>query len=87
MLFADDMVILEKDVNDLRNSLEILERYCVRWGFQANTEKTEIVVFRKRGGLRDNESWLYKNTQIEVLNQFNYLGMVFIYTESFVLDQ
>ena len=87
MLFADDMVILEKDVNDLRNSLEILERYYGRWGFQANTEKTEIVVFRKRGGLRDNESWLYKNTQIEVLNQFNYLGTVFIYTESFVLDQ
>ena len=87
MLFADDMVILGKDINDLQNSLELLERYCDRWGLQVNTEKTKIVVFRKRGGLRDNESWIYKNTPIEVVNEFNYLGTVFKYTGSFVLNQ
>ena len=87
MLFADDMVILGKDINDLQNSLELLERYCDRWGLQVNTEKTKIVVFRKRGGLRDNESWIYKNTPIKVVNEFNYLGTVFKYTGSFVLNQ
>ena len=87
MLFADDMVILGKDINDLQNSLELLEIYCDRWGLQVNTEKTKIVVFRKRGGLRDNESWIYKNTPIEVVNEFNYLGTVFKYTGSFVLNQ
>ena len=87
MLFADDMVILGKDINDLQNSLDPLERYCDRWGLQVNTEKTKIVVFRKRGGLRDNESWIYKNTPIEVVNEFNYLGTVFKYTGSFVLNQ
>ena len=50
--------------------------------------KTEkIVVFRKHVGLRDNESWIYKNTPIEVVNEFNYLCMVFKYTGSFVLNQ
>ena len=57
-----------------------------RWGLQVNTEKTKIVVFRKRGGLRDNESWIYKKTPIEVVNEFNYLGTVFKYTGSFVLN-
>ena len=54
---------------------------------QVNTEKTKIVVFRKRGDLRDNESWIYKYTPIEVVNEFNYLGTVFKYTGSFVLNQ
>ena len=53
---------------------------------QVNTEKTKIVVFRKRGDLRDNESWIYKYTPIEVVNEFNYLGTVFKYTGSFVLN-
>ena len=58
MLFADDMVILGKDANDLQKSLDLLDVYCSRWGLQVNTDKTKIVVFRKRGGLRDNETWL-----------------------------
>ena len=45
MLFADDMVILEKGINDLQNSLELLERYCDRWGLQVNTEKTKNCSF------------------------------------------
>ena len=56
MLFADDMVILGNDINDLQNSLELLERYCDRWELQVNTEKIKILFFWKRGGLRDNKS-------------------------------
>ena len=54
---------------------------------QVNTGKTKTAVFRKRGGLRDNKSWIYKNTPIEVVNEFNYLGTVFKYTWSFILNR
>ena len=87
MLFADDMVILGKDRDDLQNSLDHLEHYCNKWGLQVNTNKTEIVVFRKRGGLLNNESWSYKGDNIEVVNDFNYLGTVFNYTGTFALNQ
>ena len=87
MLFADDMVILGKDANDLQKSLDLLDVYCSRWGLQVNTDKTKIVVFRKRGGLRDNEAWTYKGSRLEVVNEFNYLGTVFKYTGSFVVNQ
>ena len=40
MLFADDMVILGKDRNDLQRSLDILNSYCNKWGLAVNTEKT-----------------------------------------------
>ena len=32
MLFADDMVILGKDRDDLQKSLDRLEYYCNKWG-------------------------------------------------------
>ena len=41
MLFADDMVILGKDRDDLQKSLDRLEHYCNKWGLQVNTEKTK----------------------------------------------
>ena len=87
MLFADDMVILGKDRDDLQKSLDRLEYYCNKWGLEVNTEKTKVVVFRKRGGLLNNESWTYKGVNLEVVNNFNYLGTVFNYTGTFVLNQ
>ena len=87
MLFADDMVVLGKDKDDLQRSLNLLEKYCDKWGLTVNTEKTKIMVFRNKGGLRNNEIWTYKGMPLEVVNDFNYLGTVFNYTGSFALSQ
>lgn len=87
MLFADDMVVLGKDKDDLQRSLNLLEKYCDKWGLTVNTDKTKIMVFRNRGGLRNNELWTYKGIPLEVVNDFNYLGTVFNYTGTFVLNQ
>ena len=87
MLFADDMVVLGKDKDDLQRSLNLLEKYCDKWGLTVNTEKTKIMVFRNKGGLRNNEIWTYKGMPLEVVNDFNYLGTVFNYTGSFALNQ
>ena len=57
MLFADDMVVLANNTVELQNNLDLLYTYCSKWGLQVNTDKTKIVVFRKRGGLKDDESW------------------------------
>ena len=45
------------------------------------------MVFRKRGGLRKNESWTYDDIFIEIVNDFTYLGVNFNYTGSFSLNQ
>ncbi len=54
MLFADDMVILGSNQHDLQHSLALLKIYCDKWGLEVNTEKSKIVVFRKRGAVRGN---------------------------------
>jgi hypothetical protein len=85
ILFAYDMVILGNSPSDLQNSINLLHKYCETWGLEVNTEKTKIVVFRKRGPLKIDEKWSYDNEPLEVVNDFNYLGTVFNYTGNYSL--
>ena len=41
------------------------------------------MVFRKRGQLKQNEQWRYDGITISVVDDFNYLGVVFSYDSSF----
>ena len=52
MLFADDMIILGKEKDDWQTTFDLLETYSHEWGLQVNTDKTNIVVFRKRGAVK-----------------------------------
>ena len=54
LMFADDMVIFCTSAENLQNSLDRLYSYCDTWGLSVNTDKTQVVGFRKRGRLRDN---------------------------------
>ena len=87
LFFADDMVVLGETPYDLQNSLDRLYQYCLTWGLEVNTIKTKCIVFRRRGGLLNNEKWYYNDIEIETVNDFNYLGVVFNYTGTFVLNQ
>ena len=80
------MGIVGNSPEDLQ-SIDLLYTYCLDWGLTVNTLKTKIVVFRKRGHIKEGESWAYNGEQIEVINDFNYLGVVFNYTDPFVLNQ
>jgi hypothetical protein len=42
---------------------------------EVNFPKTKIFVFRKRGRLKNDEHWFYANEEVEVVNDFNYLGI------------
>jgi hypothetical protein len=86
LLFADDMVLIDENPLDLQNSLNKLHEYCNKWGLEVNVNKTKIVVFRKRGGLRAGENWLYGQDNIEIVNDFNYLGVTLNYTGNFNLN-
>jgi len=87
MLFAADMVLFGKDVMDLQNSLDLLYGYCQTWGLTVNPDKNKIVVFRKRGSILESDKWLYNSVPLETVDNLNYLGVVFNYTGSFVLNQ
>ena len=86
MLFADDMAILGNGVDNLQHSLNQLKNYCKRWGLEVNTDKTIVMVFRKRGKIRNDEKWFYCDNVLEVVDNFNHLGSVFNYTGTYNLN-
>ena len=45
------------------------------------------MVFRNGGNLRENEKWFYNGRELETVNEFNYLGMLFNYNGKFNLTQ
>jgi len=54
------------------------KNHCAKeWGVQVNVQKTKCQVFRRGGRLAGHESWSYDNKQIEIVNQFKYLGVTF----------
>lgn len=52
-----------------------------------NVQKTKIVIFRNGKRVKDDEKWEYNSKYIEVVNQFNYLGMLFNYNGKFLSTQ
>ena len=82
LLFADDMVIFGEDQNDLQNSLNMLSEYCERWGLEVNTDKTKVMVFRKQGRVERDINFYYDDQRLEIVDDFNYLGVVLNYTGS-----
>jgi hypothetical protein len=40
----------------------------------------------KRGRLKNDEHWFYANEEVEVVNDFNYLGITLNYTGNFILN-
>jgi hypothetical protein len=49
------MVILGKTPQELQMRLDKLYEYCQNWGLKVNTDKTKIVVLRKRGRVLENK--------------------------------
>ena len=72
---------------DLQNSLNLLYSYCDKWSLEVNAQKTKVMVFRKRGGVLQNETFTYNDNHLEVVNDFIYLGTVFNYTGTFARNQ
>ena len=82
-IIMDDVHLAHPRASDLQNSLNNLSNYCNKWGLEVNTEKTKVVVFRKKGALRCNETWYYDDKRLGAVNDFHYLETTFSHTGSF----
>lgn len=61
----------------------MLYDYASKLDLAIGTDQTEVVVFRNRGKVHENEKWhIHVHTdQIEVVDQFLYLGVLLNYKE------
>ena len=77
ILYADDIVIFANNKEELQSSLNLLHEYCSRWKLIVNVDKTKKMCFRKGGRLSKNIKFLYNDRTVEIVDKFNYLGIVF----------
>ena len=74
LLFADDIALIATTPTGLQNQINNLKRASNQLGLTVNLTKTKIMVFRKGGYLARLEKWFYGNEQLEVVNNYKYLG-------------
>ena len=86
-MYADDAVLLAETPGDLQRSLDSLHIYANRRKLSLNTDKTKVMVFRRGGRLPRDTKFTYDNSNLEIVNNFAYLGIVFSYTGNFVKAQ
>ena len=82
LLYADDTIILTESVSDLQKALNSLYTYCNTWNLSVNTSKTKVMIF-SRGKLRSKPSFSFGNDNIEICDEYTYLGVVFNFNGNF----
>lgn len=75
LAYADDLVLLATNKNDLQEMVDQLDEYCKKWNLVVNLNKSKIVVFRNGGRPAKHEVWNYRGENIEVVNSYKYLGI------------
>jgi hypothetical protein len=78
LLYADDTILLAESATDLQVMLDTMEEYCNIWELDINVSKTKIVIF-SRGKVDNIPVFIYKEAPVEVVDSYNYLGIIFNY--------
>ena len=85
LLYADDTLCSES-AEVLQQALDALSDYCDKWSLRVNVDKTKVVVF-SRGKFRKMPTVKYKGQSLEVVFEFQYLGVCFNYNNKFKVAQ
>ena len=85
ILYADDTVLLYETMEGMQQSLVICQLYCDLWKLDVNINKTKVMVFSKKKNL--NYSFILQDKQLEVVETFSYLGIIFKYNGTFFIQK
>jgi len=83
LLYADDLVLLSDSSESLQEMINAFHAYCVRWCLTVNLQKSKVMVFRRGTRLAANLGWNYGEHEIEIVNEYKYLGILLKYNLSF----
>jgi hypothetical protein len=85
LMFADDIVLFSESSTGLQNCLNKLNDYCTKWKLTVNINKTKIIIFNKGGHSIKKFNFLYGEENIEIVQNYCYLGICFSSCGSFNL--
>lgn len=76
-MYADDLVLVAKEKRGMKLMIEEFRRYVWEKGLEVNLEKSKMVRFGKRAGIKGKGEWKWGENEIEEVNEFNYLDFIF----------
>ena len=82
LFYADDVVLFSETPAGLQSEIDKLYDYCNKWKLKLNTDKSQIVIFRK-GNRPVNNIWRFGERELKITNKIIYLGLLFTSNGSF----
>jgi hypothetical protein len=74
LLFPDNLAIACSQVTGYKK-IALVNQYFKNWNMYSNSRKSHIMVFKKRRKLKAAEGWRINGQNLEVVDNFNYLGV------------
>ena len=75
LLFADDLVLLAENEEDLQLLLNVMSEWCKKWKLLINGDKTNIVHFRSKGSDRSKCVFTCGDVLLSYKDRYRYLGL------------
>ena len=84
LMYADDTILLADNEIDMQKLLDSLHAFCEHNKLQVNTDKTKVMVFtRSKVRLKNLTTFKMGGTNLERVEEYNYLGMLFTWNGKF----
>ena len=75
LAYADDLVILAENEADLQEAIQVLQEWCAQWQLIINSEKSNIMHFRRRNTPKTGFNFQLGEDSLEVVGRYRYLGL------------
>ena len=76
LVFADDVVVLAENPDDLQILLDIVSQWCSKWRLSTNNDKSAVVHFRKSRIQRCTKVFTLQNRALLTVPNYKYLGII-----------
>ena len=77
LLYADDIVLLSEDVQQMQVMLNCLDTWCKNWGLDINYDKSKAIHFRTASKPKTEYRFVCGDSNLELVSQYKYLGVIF----------
>ena len=74
LLYADDIVLLAKNEEDLQSLLFLVENWCIKWRLEVNLSKTNILYIRGKMKSQSIFMFLLDKKPVPYCESYKYLG-------------
>ena len=75
LLYADDIILLSENEDDLQKMLTCVNEWCKKWKMCINQKKTQVMHFRNPGTEISNFKFCVGDKQLEFADKYKYLGL------------